>query len=63
MSGWEQTSPAGNKERHQTAVEDDWEKAIPPVAGKSDDWASPNLVDSWYPPAPKANVSLRYIQS
>lgn len=63
MGGWEQTSPAGKKEQNQTAVEDDWEKAIPSVTGKPDDWASPNLVDGWYPPSLKANVSLRYIQS
>lgn len=68
-SDWEPSSAAKNN-RRQGPMEDEWEKAIPSA---SDDWdqqpspatkpegrrgrADPSLVDNWFPPSPKANVS------
>lgn len=49
-NGWDQPSSSAAETRsrwHEPAVEDDWRES------------HPNLVETWYPPTPKANVSSK----
>lgn len=63
---WDSATPSASAGVATAAA--DWDRpssSAPKRHEKSDEWdqALPNLVDNWFPPAPKVNVSPQYARA